>query len=526
MMQQSSGDRRQQYPISQGIPLNLVGSTKFGRYPKISTEATVNMIMTSDNAPALVHHYGYILAEIISKTGTAREIYFSPTLDKLIVVVDNGVYAIGPNPYPIARVGTLTTSSGFVYIAENAASQIALVDGVHIYIYNYALNTFTQVMGIDFKPVYIAYMDTYFICASGGTNQWQLSEQNNGLVWPEDGASVGMFETKPSTVVATVPLDRQLFVMSQTGTESWSDAPNANSLFPFQRNNSWSIDYGCISTQTIAVGYGYMVWLGNNEKSGLALMFSSGGQPQQISFDGLDFLFSSITTPSDSYGFLYKLDGHIYYQFTFVTDNLSFVFDLNTQKFFTMTDEDGNFHIAKRIAFFNNSYYFVSFRDGDLYQMGSEFLSYCDINGAPVEIPRIRVCDNIRFPNLDRFVVDTISITLESGINPSNPGNLGVLLQEDGSLLLQEDGVSRFLLEYNPLTFTPTNPSIVDLSVSRDGGYTYGNVVSKTLPPLGQRQNTFRFWNIGGQQNDLVMQFRFWGLGRFVITGAEYNIHL
>jgi hypothetical protein len=519
MTQQSSGDKRLQFPLDRPAELDIVGGTKFGRYPKISTEQTINMIVSDG---ALVHHYGYqAVAEI--GNGTAREVYSSPKFEHLIVVVGNGVYTVGPAPYPVLRVGTLASRDGFVYIAENTANQIAIVDGSFVYIFNYATNVFTKVT-VPFEPVYITYQDTYFIAADGASNQWFLSANSDGTSWPAGAGNVGLFQTKPATMVAVQTFDRQLLVMAQTGTESWTDvgSSQATPLFPYQRNNSWSIDYGCLSAQTIATGYGMTVWLGNNEKSGITLQVSTGGQPQQITNDGLEFLFSSLTAPQDSYGFLYKLDGHIYYQFTFVTDNYTFVYDFSTQMFFTMQDVDRNYHIAKRIAFFDNSYYFVSFADGKLYQMGSEFLTF---NGA--EIPRIRVCKNIRLPNLDRFVIDCISITLETGINPNFiTGNNGYLLEEDGSFLLQEDLTSFFLLEYTP-TFTSTaSSSAVDLSISKDGGYSYGNIVTKYLRGLGQRANTFRFWNIGGNQNDMVLQFRFWGLGRFVIIGGEVDVHV
>lgn len=470
-----SGDKRVQMPNNKLIPLTIVGGNGFGRYPKISSEQTFNMIVSDQ---CLVPFYGYTTSSKISPNGQGREIYNSVKFNHLIAVIDDGVYSIAAGG-SFSRVGTLNTSSGPAYIADNDAGQIAISDQLNIYIFNYIANTF-QIVTTDFIPGTIAYQDTYFISPALGTNQWRLSANNDGTSWPPDAQHVGEFQTKTANVVAVTPLDRQLYVFGQTGCEPWYDVGNI--LFPYQRTNFYSVDYGVLNAETIATGFDMMVWLGSNEKSGIALLYSQGAAPQQISTDGLNFVFSRLKNPQDSFGFLFKLDGHIYYQFTFRTDNITYVYDFNTGLFFTLTDNKMNRHIAKRIAFFNNQYFFLSFIDGNIYSMSSDITTF---NGQ--EIPRIRVCQNIRFPNADRFVVDNANITMESGINNS---------------------VSR-----------------VDMSVSVDGGYSYKTVGSKRLKGLGQRKNEMNFWNLGGIDNDFVMQFRFWGEGRFVIIGGSVSMH-
>lgn len=468
------GKRNFQFPISQELPLDIAGSTTFGRYPKISASETFNM-MISDNA--LVPFAGYEAVARIAKNAEAREIYTSTKYNHMFVVVDDGLYTVSPD-LSVARINSLNTSSGEVYITENLGGQIGIADGESIYIFDYINNTFT-IPTIDFLPGYISFQDTYFIASSRGTNEWRLSENDNGNSWPAAASNVGKFQTKPTNVVAVVPLDRQLFVFGQTGGEPWYDV--GYTLFPYQRSNYASIDYGCLSPATIATGFSKLVWLGTNEKGGAAIMYSQGGQPQQISNDGIDFKFSQLRRPDDSFGFLYKVDGHIFYQITFRTDNLTYVFDFNTGKFFTLTDQKLNHHIAKRITFFNGHYYFVSFTDGYLYQMGSQFLDY---DGQ--EIPRIRKCNNFRLPDGDNFICQNINLTMEQGI--------GKTIQR------------------------------VDLSLSKDGGVSWGNVGSMQLNRYGNRKNTFNEWNLG-MANDLVLQFRFWGRERFVVTNGMMSVY-
>lgn len=470
----NSGSKRIQMPISQTVQLDFSAADTFGRYKKISSAQTFNMLVSDG---ALVSFPGYKQVAQIVKNGEAREIYASNRYNHLIVVVNDGVYTISTN-YAVAKIGTLNTSTGAVFMAENDGGQIGIADGKNIYIFDYINNSFTVPL-IDFLPVYISFQDTYFLAADGRTNQWRLSDNNNGNSWPAGSSNVGVIQTKASNTVAVAPLDRQLFVFGKTFAEPWYDV--GSSLFPYQRSNFYNIDYGCLSSETIASGFNKLVWLGSNEKGGFAIMYSQGGIPQKISTDGLDFLFSQITTPEDSFGYLMRIDGHIIYVLTFRTDNLTFAFDFNTNKFFTLTDKNRNYHIAKRVAFFNEKYYFVSFIDGNLYEMGSQYTTY---DGDL--IPRTCILNHFRLPSSDRFIVQNVTLTLEQGMTK--------------------------------------NPSRIDLSISRDGGESYGNIISDLLNPLGARKSLCQFWRLG-MTNDLTMKFDFWSDGRVALIGGQMSIY-
>ena len=75
----------------QEVPLPIVGGTKFGRYSKISSEATWNFII-SDNW--LVPYAGYKNVLTIDPAEPGRGIYSSSTGDFMITVIGRGVYKI------------------------------------------------------------------------------------------------------------------------------------------------------------------------------------------------------------------------------------------------------------------------------------------------------------------------------------------------------------------------------------------------------------------------------------------------
>ena len=473
------------------IPLDIVGSTKFGRYPKVSVEQTYNMIISDE---FLVPYAGYKKVSeqsIIPSAVTGRNVFTSQNYGFMLLVSGSTVYTAS-NKLSISKVAEIDTSEGDVYIDENNAGQIAICDRQSIYIYNPTDGTFAKAAtpgsphgGLDFIPGYITFQNGRFIAASLDKSEWRLSDVGNGLLWPYDSQHVGAFQTKPDTVMATQRFPGRgnlLYVFGKTVTELWQDV--GFQLFPYQRNSSSNIDYGCLNAATIAHNDRIIVWLAANEKSGPVIMYSTGGDPQRISTDGIDFKFSQLKSPANSYGFLFIQDGHLIYQITFPSDMLSYIYDFTTQKFFTVTDENMGAHIAKRLAFFNAHYYFVSFNDGHLYEMSPNHTNY---NGK--EIPRIRVCNTIRLPDNSRFVANYSTFAIEQGINS-----------------------------------TPDIPQKVFLSISRNGGQTFSSSIENTLNAEGKYKNKLIFWRLGSG-NELTQQFRFYGLDRFVASNGIVSIY-
>ena len=561
------------------IPINVVGSSVFGRYNKINSERTFNLFI-SDNF--LVPYAGYavsILSSMFGNGRTGRACYSSSKLGRLVVVIDNTVYLVNlffdqtlemSFDFTINPIGKLQTSSGVVYIAENNKPQILISDNQSLYVYDPTLNpVFQQVPNLQFTPGYITFHDTYFICAASNdnfysppaNNTWRLSGQNDGLTWNNNAASIGLLQTKPDDIQAVVRFPSRgnmIFVIGSTVTESWFDT--GAQLFPYQRQNQYNIDYGCLNPATIAYMDEIVVWLAQNEKSGPIIVYSTGGAIEKITTDGIDYLFSQLTDPSDSQGFLYRQDGHLIYHINFYTDNLSLFYDFNTKKFFNASDQNLDYFIAAQVAFFNNQYYFVSKNTGNLYAFDTIFTDYedTDANGVKFtsDIPRFRSCKNIRLPSQEYFILNDIGFTIESGetnyqqqILPNFPlwitqdGQLVITQEALNFLTTQDDNILvtqnnqplvdqnsvltgfNFIQFNNPINTGTSNLSLprVDLSLSYDGGATFGHDFAYNLNPIGQRRNKLLWWQCGAG-NDIVPLFKFWGIGRAVCTDGIANI--
>lgn len=529
----------------QPMPLGLVGSTKFGRYPKITTEETYNFIISDG---ALVPYAGFAAQIQLSNTGTGRAVYASTAANFTIAVVGNGVYII----YPLLNfqlVGNLQTTIGNVFIAENNNKEIAITDLSNIYVYNWGTQTFsvsttgTPAMGQFVipsnltHPGYITFQDGRLIVAGNGTTNWFLSALNQATVWTGNGTYIGALQTKTDFVQAPVRMPGRgnyLFVFGSTVGESWVDQGFV--LFPYNKSTSFNLDYGCLNAATIAYNENYICWISQNEKSGPALMVTDGGSIKRISTDGIDFRLSNLTNPQDCYGFFFRQDGHLIYQFAFPTDNLSYAYDFNTEKFFTVSDENLNYHPARQVVFFGDVYYFVSNNDGNFYEFDTsitDFTYSLPTSDLPhiKEIPRIRITPPLRLPNEVSFVTRNVRFTIENG-KPNNITQLpvpqpiprSVITTESGAIITTEDGYAIQTTNFMGVLNFPVSESGVDLAISNDGGLTFGNTWRLNMNKSAKGKSLFIYRQLG-RANDRSFMFKFWGFQRFVALEGEAEIY-
>lgn len=494
---------------SETVPLKMVGGNKFGRYSKISVEETYNFIVSDD---ALVAYAGYKNVTPLAPENIGRGLYTSSTKAFMLAVIGAQVYIIDNALVP-TFVGQLATSTGDVYISENNARQIAITDGQYIYVYDYSSPTpiyYSSIPGggITFPypdlanpnagPGYISFQNGRFIVAINNTQVLLLSNFNDAIspsAWTIQNR-IGTIQIKPCTIQAVVPMPgggNNLLVIGSNAAQVWQDVGLAR--FPYQLNTSSNIDYGCINPASVASLESFVVWLAVNEQAGISVMYTNGQQIKRISTDGIDYKLANLKNPEDCIGFLFRQDGHLIYQFTFQSDNLTYAYDFNTGLFFTITDEDLNYHIARQVVLFNNKYYFVSLKGGNIYEFGTQYTNADYGYGNIYPIPRIRVTPPLRLPTQAYYIINTISFAVENG--------------------------QKNTIIDNPLPIASEN---IELSVSVDGGESFGTSTEQNMNPTGKRMSRMIFYNLG-IANDCTFQFRFNGSGRFVVFDGLAEIY-
>jgi len=538
-----------QTPNAKREKVNIVGGNSFGRYPKISLASTYNMYISDG---WLVNTAGYERAANLLADGVGRGIFLSTRGNFLIAVVNSQVLRID-TPLNITVIGTLTTTVGEVFIDENLNQQIAIVDGVNIYIYNWSLfpNLTVQTPVGGLTPNYIEYHNTFFLV--GNSNQ----QAANGSAWyvfqytaattigvVPNGGGVFAIQTKPDNALAVIRLPGQsnnVFVMGTTVSEIWVQV---GGLQNYRRNSTYNIDYGCASISTIARSDTFVAWLAINERNSPVIMTFDGREAKPISGFGIDHILSHIKYPAQSTAMLYKLSGHLLYQLTFYNpaDNYTFLYDFNTQMFFWLTDHNLNFHPAREYVLFNGTSYFISLTNGALYETSTELTTYNEnlksiyppnplIN---YEIPRVRVCDTLYSDDSAQFRPNSFVMTIEQGqdtnyydIVGDNPIHTEIdsplsdvpIYTEGGLPIYLEGQFPGYELDFGQIPFKPR----VDLSISIDGAQSFGNPVSRVLNPVAHRQNILN-WEKMGACNSWTPMLRFWNMSRFVAYNGMVDV--
>lgn len=545
---------RHQKQRSENVEIPVAGSSVFGRYPKISGEKTYNMFLSDG---WLVNFAGYRRMVELLEEGEGRGGFVSTRGGFLLCVINSAVYTLS-NTLGFILIGNLETSTGEVFIDENLNNQICIVDGLHAYIYNHSLapNLTVQApdghIGTDFIPNYVCFHQTYFLFGN-------KDRTNNGAKWfaylPNTATTIQykatmQIQTKPDYALAVVRIPGQsnnILVLGRTVSEIHTFTP---AQLPYRLNSSVSIDYGCLSVDTIAASDEYVAWLGVNESNSPAIMVLTGQGAKRISTDGIDYLLGSLRNPQKSTATFFRQDGHVFYVLTFYGEedpflvdsdridserhNLTIMYDFTTDKFFNLSDENLDYHPMRKVFYFEQENYFISLRNGSLYRLSTDLTNINENlpDQADDEDPRyiydmqrIRICPTFRSPKTTPFQVVSYTITIEQGNDDflEKDDCLILMITEDGDRIYTEDpsGYVQVIPEDgNPEDcIRDLHRGRVDLSFSKNGTMTYSNTVGIRMRPLGYRQNILR-WQRMGYCNEWTPKLRFWTGGRIVASGG------
>ena len=560
-------------PKSEQIPINIVGSSSFGDWPKISLEKTYNMF---ESDGWLVPYPGWHKVLIPLAAGTeGRGLFRSFRGNRMIAVVDSNVYDIS-STLGSRLVGTLATQSGEVFMDENLFSQICIVDGLNMYIYNYVVGgVIVQTGGVlagsppNLIPSFVSYHNGFFLLGnsiqSAASNNWYSYAYSTPTTVTM--STTMSLETKPDAALAIKRIPAQaanVLVFGGSVCEVWTQVGGLNSAGiaeDYQRNNSISIDDGCLSISTIAESEDYIAWLGVNEDNLPSITSITGQTVTRISTDGIDYLVQSLKNPANSTAMMYRLNGHLFYHISFLdpADNLTLLYDFNVNKFYHSCDQFFNYHPARQLVYFNTNapnntaldginqnIFFISIKGGYIYQLSQQFNDINeDINtdfspGHPVnnpaptdpnlryEMQRVRICKAIRFPTSAPFKLNQICFTIMQGNTYEDA------IQECIILMITENNIRIFSENPSYRQLVPERAGQedclavpyqgrIDCALSKNGMDTWSNYVPRYMHHDGFGKNILR-WDKGGKANDVIPKFRFCTYGPIVCTDGYAEV--
>ncbi len=360
-----------------------------------------------------------------------------------------------------------------------------------------------------------------------------------GTVVVSGELQLGSITSHPGTIVACRTLHRRLFLFSQNFTEVWENAGIGSNL-PFRRNNSLLMEVGTPSIASIATGFDKMFFL-SQDKDGLgSVMQVEGTMSVPISTRALDyqlaqyasdtaFLVPGVSTGvTDARGIMIKENGIIFYRLNFTTANHTYVYNVTFSD--PSTDEgklwheeeilDGDRHPAQTHGYFNGKNYYGDFENPILYVVDNSITT-----NSGEAIRRMRIGQAVVPSGYQRTRIDRFHLDLQQGQPTLDDFQLVDidLYTEDSFTLLTEASVSIIIDNADENQISNNNP-IVYLSLSKDGGQSYGYKQQGLMGKIGERSYRTVWRKLGtvprGQA--VVPKIEFFGKGPFIILGAAW----
>ena len=499
------------YPVGSSIQFSGTGTLPTGT-PAIAMNTTYYVKAIVDGSTFTISTTVGGSATTFSTTGVAP-IFVTNT------EIGNGFVATsGSSPNLVLSTGTTANYQVGTPIQFNGSGALptgtpAITTGVIYYIKS-VINSTTFTISTTNGGTAITFSST-------GTAPIFIS--NNGEL------QLGSITSHPGTIVACQTLHRRVFLFSQNYTEVWENAGIGTNL-PFRRNNSLLIEVGTPAVGSVALGFDRMFFL-SQDRDGLAgVMEVAGSNAVPVSNRALDYQLAQYAADplagvSDARGILVKDNGLIFYRLNFTLANHTFVFNatMSTPESLKWHEEEvlnGDRHPAQTHAYFLGTNYYGDYATPLFYIVSNQEPTN---NGEAIR--RMRIGRQITPEGYNRLRIDRFQVdVLQGQFDISQLVDVD-LLAEDGDMLTTESA-ENIILE-DQLETGGGNP-VIFLSVSRDGGQTYGNHLIATMGALGQRTYRTVWRKIGTtpRGQGFVPKIEFFNEIPFIVLGAAWDFEV
>lgn len=443
------------------IKTGIVGSSYQQRSLPFDAQRSVNLYPVQDpQGKEVASMYGTPGLLLFGVTGNgAMRGCFTSDNSRSFWVSGSELYEVDLSGVATLR-GSLDQSSGNITFAENI-SQMAICDGVSLYIYTYATNAFSKVTASGFPSNgagTVTFIDGYFVVNENNSGRFYISGINDGFTW--DALDFATAESSPDTLKRPINSSGQLWLFGDETTEVWSNTGRSD--FPFRRVSGAKFDVGVIAPFTMLDINNSVFWVGK-DNIGQGIVYQTNGlQPQRISTTPIEKILQANTQIADLVAFAYQEEGHLFYMVTGDGMDTSLVYDLTTGEWHERAyrNDAGNYepHLARCHTFAFGKHLVGDRRNGNIYEMSLDFY---DDNGDA--ILRERIYTHIS-DNGQRIRFNALEIGFETGVG------------------LQEGQGS------DPL---------VSFCVSTDGARTWSDWTTQSIGKVGQYRQKVEFRRLG-----------------------------
>lgn len=493
--------------------LPVVGGSRYNLVPKIDAQRTVNWYPVSSpdgKKKTYLHPWpGKNRMEAFEEGGVGRaSLVFK---DYTYFIQGDAVYRMDSSLVVnlISPVGFFNTLEGFAAISANEF-QVIFIDSEKCFLWdtNTAIGTdntpnLPQVgmPAAPLAPLDITNMDGYFILISSSPtiqNRFYISGLNDGASW--NVLDYALINSRPTILNGVAVLKRRVFFFGQTKSELWQDAGAAD--FPFRRDNNLLLEHGVKAIGSISEGFDLLFYLSADEDGVGSVMMVEGITPRPISERWLEEIIQTFTKPEDAFGFVFRINGQIFYQINFTEDDRTFVYNVNTKEWHDLEMLDKSRDIANTHVYFMNKHFITTYNDEYLYEMSPNFLT----NGGE-KIRKSRTLRVLSEPTYERVTYNRIQVDMLQGVGAINT-----------------KPISSYPPNQVPASAGDVDPQIF-LSLSTDGGATYNSFGSVSFGKAGNRLIRVIWRSMGGHRDAIFELESYSSVPTYILGGGvDYEI--
>jgi hypothetical protein len=406
----------------------------------------------------------------------------------LYVVAGATVYSVTVTGVTTA-LGVLTTNVNRVQMQDNYA-QLMIVDGAKGYIVTIATGVLAQISDVNFPngATTVFELSGRFIVESPLSRAAYVSAALDGMTWTALGASMYFTKEQHSDLLYSISgFGSLLIAFGTSNIEFWQDA--GLSPMPFQFVSGSSQPYGLVAKYSPTPVDKSLMFLGVDDGGGIgvfSLELTSSLTPNRVSTSDVEdylTLLSATQSLADAVGLSYTVNGHSMYQLTFPTANRSILLDATTGIWSSVqTGVTPARHFADGAVIFNSKTLVWDKSTTKLSYLSA--LAYSDGGQA---LFRQATSKHLRNGGLE-FSIAELQLEMDSGVVPE---------------------ASNYHIE---------------LTVSKDGGDTFGSPRLRTMGRVGQYRTPRVKWDRLGSTTDFVLRFTMTDPIPFVIVSANADI--
>lgn len=442
------------------IPLNLAGGTYEHKAGLQSSQRTRNFwpqVQTNPKAKSkyiLQSFYGLKTFTTPAIGGVDRGMYENQgTLYKITGTTLYSVSSTGVH----TSLGTIAGSNRCVIKAID--STIVIVNG-HGAIYTWNGTTLTLNSDPDIgSPNAVATLNSQAIYDKGTGQIFSVS--NAGTPLTVNGLNYASAEVESDALKIPYAYRETLYLMGEETTELWWNSGQGNP--PFDKIQGGTIGIGIAAINSAADTPDYIFFLGSDRQVH-TLTGGASAVDTIVSNQEMAKIFQDYDVVSDAIGWTMQLEGQWFYSITFPTEDVTWVYPIGGEWFQWGTGREGRIRANSYSKVFGK-HLVADYASGNIYELDAQ--TYTDAS--------------------ETIIRERITAPLHGG-----------LFQADGKDF--EIQYLEIILQTGNGDLTTTNPTLM-LSISKDGGKTFGTERMKVTGAMGQTATKVLFTNLGRYNN-------------------------